>query len=107
MAAGVIVADHLTAEWQGALWVALAVAGAKLIWASLTGDQQGKVLAMATGEANRFLTYVPPYTRNASGRVINEGDTKAEEKRVAGVGSVPRGRPHADPCRPMPTRPRG
>lgn len=40
--AGVIVPDHLTAEWQGALWVDLVVAGAKLISTSLTNSQQAR-----------------------------------------------------------------
>lgn len=79
VSAGVIVPDHLTAEWQGALWVALAVAGARLLWPSLTAGLRTKVLAMATSEANRFLTYAPPYMRDSSGRVISQGDTKAEE----------------------------
>jgi hypothetical protein len=68
-------------RWQGALWVAFAACGARLLWSQLSTAQQQRVENMMVSESNRFLAYPPPYYRDPSGRVLffPFADSKAEE----------------------------
>ena len=65
--------------WQSSLWANAAGTAAWLVWDSLNATQRSNVRTMVEAEANRYLSWNPPYYRNLAGTVLNPGDTKAEE----------------------------
>lgn len=68
-----------TSSWQGALWAALTTQAAWLMWDELSDEDQRLVGVMLESEADRFINYEVPYWKDADGREIFRGDTKAEE----------------------------
>lgn len=66
-------------QWQSALWAAQAATAAWLLWDELPEEDRELVCRMMVHEADRFLDYRVPYYKDASGKVIYKGDSKAEE----------------------------
>ena len=66
-------------NWQSALWAHKTGFAAWLLWDELSVTDRANILAMLEYEANRFVGYQTPYYRDPSGKVLSEGDTKAEE----------------------------
>ena len=65
--------------WQSSLWANAAGTAAWLMWDSLGATDRANVRTMVEAEANRYLSWTPPYYRNLAGTVLYPGDTKAEE----------------------------
>ncbi len=66
-------------NWQSALWTFYLGAGSKRIWNSLPVYTQELVAKAVAAEADRLLAIPPPYYKDATGRVLTPGDSKAEE----------------------------
>lgn len=66
-------------QWQSALWAAQAATAGWLLWEQLPDRDQEQVCRMMEYEANRFLGMKVPYYKDRSGKIIYEGDSKAEE----------------------------
>lgn len=65
--------------WQSALWAAQTGTAGWIVWEHLTPDEQELVCRMIVHEADRFINYKVPYYRDAEGKIIYKGDSKAEE----------------------------
>lgn len=66
-------------QWQSPLWAAQAATAAWMLWHELPAEDQELICRMMIHEADRFLDYRIPYYKDASGKVIYKGDSKAEE----------------------------
>lgn len=66
-------------EWQSALWASFAATAGWLLWDDLTPQDRELVRRMAVDEADRLIDYEVPYYRDANGKVVFKGDSKAEE----------------------------
>jgi len=66
-------------NWQSVLWASYTGGAARLMWDDLTVSQRNQVLAMVKWEADRLLTWVPPYWKTAAGVETYIGDSKSEE----------------------------
>ena len=67
------------AGWQTAHWATLAGEAAWLIWDRLTPQTREYVAQMVVYEADVRLTRPVEYWADATGTIVSEGDTKAEE----------------------------
>jgi hypothetical protein len=65
--------------WQTAHWATLAGEAAWLIWDRLTPQTREYVAQMIVYEANKRLTLPVDYWADATGVIINKGNTQAEE----------------------------
>lgn len=66
-------------QWQSALWAAQIAEAAWFLWDDLPSGTRELVCRMMVDEADRFLDYKVPYYRDAQGKELTKGDTKAEE----------------------------
>ena len=66
-------------QWQSALWAAQAAEAGWILWDRLAPDDREKLCRMLVYEADRFIDYTVPYYRDLQGRILHQGDTKAEE----------------------------
>lgn len=67
--------DH----WQSALWASSAGTAGWLLWDELSPADRELVRRMVEREADRFTGYRVPYYSNRAGKIVSQGDTKAEE----------------------------
>ena len=66
-------------SWQSAEWAENIGYAAWLLWDDLSEEDRYYVINMVTSEADRFVDYKEPYYRDAEGRIISKGNTRAEE----------------------------
>lgn len=75
--------SHVRAEWgrnwQSGLWAYYLGASSIRVWGSIPDCTKQLVTKSVADEANRLLKIPPPFYRDAKGKIIYPGDSKAEE----------------------------
>ncbi|MCU7552527.1 hypothetical protein OCK74_25635, partial [Chitinophagaceae bacterium LB-8] len=66
-------------DWQAALWAYFAGYSAWLLWDDFSPKDQTNILQMIVAEADRFLSTVPLYYKDSTGKTLFPGDSKIEE----------------------------
>jgi len=66
-------------DWQAAHWAYYAGYAAWLFWDDFSSKDQSNIKQMIITEADRFLSIVPLYYKDSTGKVLFPGDSKIEE----------------------------